>query len=178
VSASVGCNGVSAIRMNCHLPLWQRVPVDSLHRCPVPVQVLDSLPGLRGRQRLLLLLYLGWLARGLRARRAWRLLDLRLRRLALGRLARGLRARRARWLLDLRLRRLAQGRLTLGLLYRGLRARRLLDLRLLDRGLRARRLLDLRLLDRGLRARRLLDRGLPTSIRRTGRWTEPSTWRV
>ena len=66
VSASAGCNGLFAIRMDCHLPLWQGVPVDSLHRRPVPVQVLDSLPGLCGRQSFLLrLLALGLLDRGL-----------------------------------------------------------------------------------------------------------------
>ena len=53
------------------------MPVDALHRCPVLVQVLDALLGLRGRQRFLLqLLDLGLrlLAQGL--------LDLRLRLLA------------------------------------------------------------------------------------------------
>jgi hypothetical protein len=66
LSPSVGCNGSTAIRMDRHLPLWQGVPVDSGHRSPVTVQVLDVLPGLCGRQRLwrrLILLLKPWLLR-------------------------------------------------------------------------------------------------------------------
>jgi hypothetical protein len=51
--------------MDRHSPLWQGAPVDSAHRSPVTVQVLDVLPGLCGRQhpgrRLPLLLKLWWL---------------------------------------------------------------------------------------------------------------------
>jgi hypothetical protein len=101
VSAAAGYNGLFAIRMDCHLPLWQGVPIDALQRCPVLVQVLNALPGLRGRQSFLLWpldLQLRLLTRG---RLDWRrlargpleLLDLRLWLLTWGLL----------WLLDLRL---------------------------------------------------------------------------
>jgi hypothetical protein len=53
--------------MDRHLPWWQGVPIDSLHRCPIPVQVLDALQGLRGCQHLLLLLGQGLLHLRLRA---------------------------------------------------------------------------------------------------------------
>src|SRR5215468_5107967 len=54
VPASAGRNGVSAIRIDRHLPRGQGVPVDALHRGPVLVQVLNSLLGLCGRQSFLL----------------------------------------------------------------------------------------------------------------------------
>src|SRR5208337_1231806 len=56
LAPSAGCNGTTAIPTDRHLPLWQGVPVDSFHRCPVTVQVLDLLLGLRRRQRPLPLL--------------------------------------------------------------------------------------------------------------------------
>src|SRR5262245_8012899 len=50
MSASASRDGVFAIRMDRHLPRGQGVPVDALHRCPVPVQVLNALLSLCGRQ--------------------------------------------------------------------------------------------------------------------------------
>src|SRR5690242_19942920 len=54
VSASASRNGVFAIRMDRHLSRGQGVPFDALHRCPVPVQVLNALLGFYGRQNFLL----------------------------------------------------------------------------------------------------------------------------
>jgi len=86
LSPTTGNNGSTAVRMDPHLPLWQRHPVDSSRRSPIAVQILDLLLGLCGREHsrrgLSLRLHLWWLRLGLL--KLWLRLGLLILRLRFG----------------------------------------------------------------------------------------------